>query len=158
MAHPIIIQASVFRNYLSAFQGVIRPAQWTYFVTVLMGLIHCQASRTLSGILRSVATWVTVWQLSRFLVSPRWTTTQLAEVRFQVFTAEMQPLVEASHAEQCGQRVKRPGRYPATVVTGYLILDDCHFSSDNVPGDFTHSLPPFFTQTLPALCGQRLPI
>lgn len=124
MAHPIIIQAGVFRNYLSAFQGVIRPAQWTYFVTVLMGLIHCQASRTLSGILRSVATWVTVWQLSRFLVSPRWTTTQLAEVRFQVFTAEMQPLVEACHAEQCGQRVKRPGRYPATVVTGYLILDD----------------------------------
>jgi len=124
MAQPIIIQESIFRNYLSAFQGAIRPSQWTYFVTVLMGLIHCQASRTLSGILRSVATWVTVWQLSRFLVSPRWTTEKLAEVRFQVFTAEMQPLVVAAHAEQRRKRVKRRGRYPATVVTGYLILDD----------------------------------
>ena len=124
MAQPIIIQESIFRNYLSAFKEGIRPSQWTYFVTVLMGMIHCEASRTLSGLLRSVATWVTVWQLSRFLLSPRWQTERLAEIRFQVFTAEIQPLVVAAHAEQCRTRVKRRGRYPATVVTGYLILDD----------------------------------
>lgn len=124
MAQPIILQESIFRNYLSAFKGAIGPSQWTYFVTVLMGMIHCQASRTLSGLLRSVATWVTVWQLSRFLVSPRWKAERLAEVRFQVFTAEVQPLVIAAHVEQRQKRVKRQGRYPATVVTGYLILDD----------------------------------
>ena len=124
MAQPIIIQEGIFRNYLSAFKGAISPFQWTYFVTVLMGMIHCQASRTLSGLLRSVATWVTVWQLSRFLVSPRWKTERLAEVRYQVFTAEVQPLVKAAHVEQRRKRVKRQGRYPATVVTGYLILDD----------------------------------
>jgi len=33
-------------------------------------------------------------------------------------------LVAAAHAEQRRQRVKRRGRYRATVVTGYLILDD----------------------------------
>lgn len=61
MAHPIIIQERSFRNYLANFQEVFRPTQWMYFETVLMGLIHCQASRTLSGLLRSVAVLVTVW-------------------------------------------------------------------------------------------------
>jgi hypothetical protein len=124
MAQPIIIQEGIFCKYLTALQGAMRPSQWKYFVTVQMGLVHCQASRTLSGILRSVATWVTVWQLSRFLVSPRWTTEKLAEERYRVYTAEVQPLVAAAHAEQRRQRVKRRGRYRATVVTGYLILDD----------------------------------
>ena len=124
MAQPIIIQEGIFCKYLTALQGAIRPSQWKYFVTVQMGLVHCQASRTLSGLLRSVATWVTVWQLSLFLVSPRWTTEKLAEERYRVFTAEVQPLVAAAHTEQRRQRVKRRGRYRATVVTGYLILDN----------------------------------
>ena len=124
MAQPIIIQESIFRNYLIGLQDAIRPSQWKYFVTVQMGLVHCQASRTLSGLLRSVATWVTVWQLSRFLVSPRWTTSGLADERYRVFAMEVQPLVIAAHEEQRQQRVKRRGRYRATVVTGYLIFDD----------------------------------
>jgi hypothetical protein len=124
MAHPIIIQDSTFRNYLGAFREAIRPAQWRYFETVLMGLIHCQASGTLSGMLRSVAVLVTVWQLSRFLISPRWSTHGLAEVRYRLFCAEVQPLLAATHETQRVNRPRRPGRYPATVVTGYLILDD----------------------------------
>lgn len=124
MAHPIIIQESSFRNYLVNFQEVIRPAQWMYFETVLMGLIHCQASRTLSGMLRAVAVLVTVWDLSRFLISPRWSTLRLAEVRYRVFWAEVQPLVAAAHESQRLQRSKKRGRPTATLVTGYLILDD----------------------------------
>ena len=124
MAHPIIIQESSLRNYLSAFQDVLRPAQWTYFETVLMGLIHCQASRTLSGLLRTVAVLVSVWDLSRFLVSPRWSAARLAEVRYRVFCAEVQPLVAAAHEAQRLNRPRQKGRAKATVVTGYLILDD----------------------------------
>jgi len=124
MAQPIIIQAGIFRNYLTALEDAMRPSQWKYFVTVQMGLVHCEASRTLSGLLRSVATWVTVCQLSRFLVSPRWTTHGLSEARYQVFVSEVQPLVMAAHEKQRQQRVKRRGRYRATVVTGYLIFDD----------------------------------
>jgi Transposase DDE domain len=124
MAHPIIIQESTLRNYLGAYREAIRPAQWTYFETVLMGLIHCQASHTLSGLLRSVAVWVTVWDLSRFLVSPRWSAASLAEARYRFFGGEVQPLVAAAHAEQRLNRSKQPGRPKATVVTGYLILDD----------------------------------
>ena len=124
MAHPIIIQEGSLRNYLSAFQDVLRPAQWTYFETVLMGLIHCQASRTLSGLLRTVAVLVTVWDLSRFLVSPRWSAARLAEARYRVFCAEVQPLVAAAHEAQRLNRPRQKGRAKATVVTGYLILDD----------------------------------
>jgi hypothetical protein len=36
----------------------------------------------------------------------------------------MQPQVAAEHQRQQAQRSKRRGRYPATVVTGYLIGDD----------------------------------
>ena len=124
MAHPIIIQEGSLRNYLGAFREVIRPAQWTYFETVLMGLIHCQASRTLSGLLRTVAVLVSVWDLSRFLVSPRWSAARLAEVRYRVFCAEVQPLVAAAHEAQRLNRPRQKGRAKATVVTGYLILDD----------------------------------
>ena len=124
MAHPIIIQEGTLRNYLASFRDVIRPAQWRYFETVLMGLIHCQASRTLSGMLRAVAVWVTVWNLSRFLVSPRWSTTRLAAVRYRVYCAEVEPLIVAAHESQRSNRSMKRGRPPATVVTGYLILDD----------------------------------
>ena len=124
MAQPIIIQEGSLRNYLNTFQDVLRPAQWTYFETVLMGLIHCQASRTLSGLLRTVAVLVTVWDLSRFLVSPRWSAARLAEVRYRVFCAEVQPLVAAAHEAQRLNRPRQKGRSKATVVTGYLILDD----------------------------------
>lgn len=124
MAHPIIIQEGSLRNYLGAYREVIRPAQWRYFETVLMGLIHCQASRTLSSLLRTVAVLVAVWDLSRFLVSPRWSAIRLAEVRYRVFSAEVQPLVAAAHEVQRSNRPRHPGRSKATVVTGYLILDD----------------------------------
>jgi hypothetical protein len=124
MAHPIIIQDSSLRNYLANFRAVIRPAQWRYFETVLMGLIHCQASRTLSGMLRPLAVFVTVWQLSRFLVSPRWSTLKLAQARYTSFCAEVQPLVAAAHASQHVKRSGKQGRPKATVVTGYLIFDD----------------------------------
>jgi hypothetical protein len=124
MAHPIIIQESTFRNYLAGFREAIQPAQWRYLETVLMGLIHCQASRTLSGMLRSVAVLVTVGQLSRFLISPRWSTARLAEARYRMFSAEVQPLVAAGHVTQSLNRPRHPGRPKTTVVTGYLILDD----------------------------------
>lgn len=62
--------------------------------------------------------------LSRFLISPRWSPTRLAEARYRVFCAEVQPLVAAAHQSQRLQRSKKRGRPTATVVTGYLILDD----------------------------------
>lgn len=124
MAQPIIIQEASLRNYLANFREALRPSQWRYFETVLLGLIHCQANRTLSGLLRSVAGLVTVWDLSRFLLSPRWSPAQLAQVRYRVFQGEVGPRVAAAHAEQRLSQAGRRGRPRTTVVTGYLILDD----------------------------------
>ena len=124
MAQPIIIQEAALRNYLQAFRGTFSAPQWKYFVTVLMGMIHCQASRTLSGMLRGVAVCVTVGGLSRFLISPAWTTDELASIRYAFFCAEVTPLVAAAHVTQRLQQPKRKGRPSPTVVTGYLILDD----------------------------------
>ena len=124
MAQPIIIQDATLRNYLQAFHGKFSAPQWKYFVTVLMGMIHCQASRTLSGMLREVAVWVTVGGLSRFLISPAWSVDELAKARYACFWAEVTPMVREAHATQHLQQPKRKGRPTPTVVTGYLILDD----------------------------------
>jgi hypothetical protein len=124
MAQPIIIQDSTLRNYLKAFQPVFGIPQWKYFVTVLMGLIHCQASRTLSGLLREVSVLVTVSGLSRFLISPTWNCDELARARYAFFCAEVAPIVVQAHATQQSEQPKRKGRPSPTVVTGYLILDD----------------------------------
>jgi len=124
MAQPIIIQDSTLRNYLKAFQPVFGIPQWKYFVTVLMGLIHCQASRTLSGLLRKVSVLVTVSGLSRFLISPAWDYDELAKARYAFFCAEVAPIVVQAHAMQQSEQPKRKGRPSPTVVTGYLILDD----------------------------------
>lgn len=124
MAQPIIIQEAILRNYLQGFRGTCSMPQWKYFVTVLLGMIHCQASRTLSGILRQVAAWVTVGGLSRFLISPAWSVQALAEARYRSYCAEVAPLVAEAHAQQGAQRAQQRGRPASTVVTGYLILDD----------------------------------
>lgn len=124
MAQPIIIQEATLRNYLLEFRGIFSTPQWKYFVTVLMGFIHCQASRTLCGMLREIAVLVTVSGLSRFLVSPAWSVEKLAEARYASFCAEMIPIVAQAHVNLRSQRPKRQGRPAATVVTGYLILDD----------------------------------
>ena len=124
MAQPIIIQDATLRNYLKAFHDVFGAPQWKYLETVLMGMIHCQASRTLSGLLRGVAGWVTVSGLSRFLISPAWTSDELARARYAFFREEVTPLVAKAHATQRLDQPKRKGRPSPTVVTGYLILDD----------------------------------
>jgi hypothetical protein len=124
MAQPIIIQDATLRNYLQPFRAVFSVPQWKYFVTVLMGLIHCQASRTLSGMLREVAILVTVGGLSRFLISSAWSVEEVTKARYVFFCAEVQPIVIQAHARQRSQQPKRKGRPALTVVTGYLILDD----------------------------------
>jgi hypothetical protein len=72
MAQLIINQDATLRNDLEAFRSIFSIPQWKYFETILMGLLHCDGSKTLSGILRQVAVVVTMSGLSRFLISPAW--------------------------------------------------------------------------------------
>jgi len=124
MAQLIILQDATLRNYLEAFHGQFSAPQWKYFVTVMMGLLHCNGSKTLSGILREVAVWVTISGLSRFLISPAWSVAALEQVRYQQFVRQVNPIVIQVHRQQKAKRERRRGRPAPTVVTGYLIMDD----------------------------------
>jgi len=124
MAQLIINQDATLRNYLEAFRYQFSVPQWKYFETILMGLLHCDGSKTLSGILRQVAVVVTMSGLSRFLISPAWSVAALEQVRYRQFQAQVQPLIVQAHREQKSRRVRRRGRPQPTVVTGYLIMDD----------------------------------
>jgi hypothetical protein len=48
MVQLIINQDATLRNYLEAFRPKFSVPQWKYLVTVLMGLLHCDGSKTLS--------------------------------------------------------------------------------------------------------------
>lgn len=124
MAQLIINQDATLRNYLEAFRSIFSAPQWKYFETILMGLLHCDGSKTLSGIMRQVAVVVTMSGLSRFLISSAWSVAALEEVRYRQFCAQVQPRIEQAHREQKEERVRRRGRPQPTVVTGYLIMDD----------------------------------
>jgi Transposase DDE domain len=124
MAQLIINQDATLRNYLEAFRSIFSAPQWKYFETILMGLLHCDGSKTLSGILRQVAVVVTMSGLSRFLISPAWSVAALEKVRYQQFQVQVQPRIVQAHREQKSRRARRRGRPQPTVVTGYLIMDD----------------------------------
>lgn len=66
MAHNVVLQVVSLRQYMRAVGAVFSLPQWKYFVTVLLGLLNCDETRTLSGILRQVAVKRTLSGLSPF--------------------------------------------------------------------------------------------
>jgi hypothetical protein len=55
MAQPVIIQDATLRQFVRSLASVFSLPQWKYFVIVLLGLLHCDAAHTLSGLLRQVS-------------------------------------------------------------------------------------------------------
>jgi hypothetical protein len=169
MAQPIVVQDATLRQFARPFAPVFTLPQWKYFVIVLLGLLHCDAARTLSGLLRQVAIVATLAGLSRFLKSAAWSEQDLFAARQARFYAQIGPLVTQAHARLQAQRPRRRGRPQPTVVTGYLIVDDSthvkryaevmegqghHYSSSDkrtMPG---HSL----FQSVYLLLGRQLPL
>jgi hypothetical protein len=95
-----------------------------YFVTILLGLIMCQESRTLTGMLRQVESGQSLSGTSRFLSESPWSTSGLIGECQAQFRQEIGRAVQAEHARQRATQGKRRGRHKRTVVTGYLIGDD----------------------------------
>ncbi len=124
MPQPMHIQDARLAQYVRLFSGVFSLPQWKYFVTVLLGLVHCDERRTLTALLRQVAAKVTIFGLCYFLRTAKWSVEELTQVRQVHFYAQVAPLVAAAQAEQAAQRPQQPGRPKPTVVTGYLIMDD----------------------------------
>ena len=75
LPQPIHIRGVRLTQYLRVFSSVFSLPQWKYFVTVLLGLLHCDERRPLSALLRHVVVGVTIFGVCHFMrVAPgRWT-------------------------------------------------------------------------------------
>jgi SRSO17 transposase len=124
MRVPIICMDARLRQFAAAFRSCFSKPQHRYFEIVLLALLLCLETRTLSGLLRQVAARATLSGLSRFLAKAPWDTTEVAQTWRTRFDTQVAPLVQAAHARQRAARPNRRGRPPTPVVTGYLIGDD----------------------------------
>jgi hypothetical protein len=124
MPKPIVCLSSAVCEFAELFRPCFSQRQWKYFVIVLLGLIECEGRRTLRGLLAVIGEKASLCGLSRFFNRWQWSTAQVAHTWLDHFQNQMQPLVQAEHQRQRAEREKRRGRPPATVVTGYLIVDD----------------------------------
>jgi DDE superfamily endonuclease len=124
MPKPIVCISDQLRQFLEAFRPCFTKRQWKYFVIVLLGLIECEERRTMTGLLRVVGERVSLSGLSRFLNKWPWSAAAVAGAWQLRFQRRMQPLVQAEHSRLQAERHKHVGRPKATVVTGYLIMDD----------------------------------
>src|SRR5437588_6245098 len=124
MPVPIVCLDAGVRQWMETFRRVLSKPQYQHFVTVLLGLLLCQETRTLSGLLRQVAGGPSGASVSRFLAQAPWRPEDLARTWLDRFRGHLEPLVQAERDRQRQARPCRRGRPPEPVVTGYLIGDD----------------------------------
>ena len=124
MRVPIICMDGRLRHFAATFRDCFSTPQHRYFEIVLLALLLCQETRTLTGLLRQVVAQATLSGLSRFLATAPWSTAEVAQTWRKRFDTQVAPLVAAAHARQRAARPARRGRPVATVVTGYMIGDD----------------------------------
>ena len=169
MPIPIICLDASLRQFCETFRRCFTRPQWKYLVTVLLALMMCQGTCTLSGLLGQVAEGQSLSGLSRFFSQAPWSAEEVAEAWLEGFGEQMAEAVRDEHIRQRRKQGRRRGRPRATVVTGYLIGDDStqhkpkgkkmggighHYSTTakgQVPG---HSL----VQGLYVLLGRRCPL
>lgn len=124
MRLPIICLDERLCQFLNGFRDLFSQPQWPYFVTILLGLMLCQESRTLTGLLRQVESGLSLSGTSRFLSESPWSAGGVIGECQRQFGQVMAGLVQSEHARQRAAQGKRKGRHKRTVVTGYLIGDD----------------------------------
>jgi len=124
MPIPIICLDEALQHFAQRFRELLSKPQYQYFVTVLLGLMLCEGTRTLSGLVRQIAAGPNLAGLSRFLSEAPWEAAAVAEQWLKHFRETMQPQVVAERQRQRQEQPKRRGRPQAPIVTGYLIGDD----------------------------------
>jgi hypothetical protein len=169
MSIPIICLDARLRQFCETFGKYLSKPQYKYLVTVLLALMLCQETHTLSGLLRPVADGQSISGLSRFMSRSPWSAAEIAGAWTERFHEQLTETVKREHERQRRQRPKRPGRPRKTVVTGYLIGDDStqhkpkgkkmgglgtHHSTSHETGVTGHSL----MQCLYVVLGRRCPL
>lgn len=169
MSIPIICLDERLRQFCETFRKCFNQPQYKYLVTVLLALMVCQETHTLSGLLRQVADGQSISGLSRFMSRSPWSAAEVAGAWMERFHEQLTEAVEREHERQRRAQPKRQGRPRKTVVTGYLIGDDStqhkpkgkkmgglgrHHSTSHGTGVNGHSL----MQGLYVLLGRRCPL
>jgi SRSO17 transposase len=169
MSIPIICLDARLRQFCETFRTCFSQPQFKYLVTVLLALMLCQETHTLTGLLRQIADGQSVSGLSRFLSQSPWSAAEVAGAWIERFHEQMVEPMKAEHARQRRQRPKRQGRPRSTVVVGYLIGDDStqhkpkgkkmgglgqHYSTTAEQRVTGHSL----VQSLYVLLGRQCPL
>src|SRR5579871_6389669 len=124
MPLPIICANAALCQFADAFAKHLSKPQRKYFVTVLLAFMLCQERRTMTALLRRILDARSLSGLSRFFALAAWEEEKIAQTWRERFDTQVRPRVIAAHQAQEATRPKRPGRPRATVVTGYLLLDD----------------------------------
>jgi SRSO17 transposase len=169
MSIPIICLDARLRQFCETFRKCFSQPQFKYLVTVLLALMLCQETHTLTGLVRQVADGQSVSGLSRFLSQSPWSAAAVAGAWIERFHEQLAEQVAAEHERQRRQRPKGTGRPRKTGVTGYLIGDDStqhkpkgqkmgglgqHYSTTAEQRVSGHSL----VQSLYVLLGRRCPL
>jgi SRSO17 transposase len=169
MSIPIICLDARLRQFCETFRTCFSQPQFKYLVTVLLALMLCQETHTLTGLLRQIANGQSVSGLSRFLSQSPWSAAEVAGAWIKRFQEQMAKQVKAEHERQRRQCPKSQGRPRKTGVTGYLIGDDStqhkpkgkkmgglgqHYSTTAEQRVTGHSL----VQSLYVVLGRRCPL
>jgi hypothetical protein len=169
MRVPIVCMDARVRQYAQTFRDCFSRPQFQHFVIVLLGLLLCRSTRTLTGLLGSLAVKTSLASLSRFLSQAPWKAPAVVAKWRERFEQQLAPQVAQLHADHRAARPRRPGRPKASIVTGYLIGDDstchkmrgkkiegigCHYSTTAGRPVTGHSL----VQSLYVLLGRRCPL
>ena len=120
----IICASPALCQFAQAFRHLFSKPQYEYLETVLLALMQVEGRRTLSEMQRAVAERLSVAGLSRFFAVSPWLEEEVAQHWQQRFHLQMQASVQQEHHRLRMRRPRRVGRPSATLVTGYLILDD----------------------------------
>ena len=83
MPVPIICLDDQVRQFAERFRHHLSKPQYQYFVIVLLGLMLCEGTRTLSGLLRQIAHGPILAGLSRDLAEAPWEPAAVAEERLK---------------------------------------------------------------------------
>jgi uncharacterized protein YceH (UPF0502 family) len=120
MRVPIVCVDARVRQYAQTFADCFSRPQFQHFVIVLVGLLLCRGTRTLTGLLECVAVKTSLASLSRFLSQAPWNASELMARCRERFEQQLAPQVAQHHADQRAARPRRPGRPKASIVDGYL--------------------------------------
>jgi hypothetical protein len=106
MSIPIICLDARLRQFCETFRKSFSQPQFKYLVTVLLALMLCQETPTLSGLVRQVADGQSVSGLSRFLSRAPWSAAEIAGAWTERFHEQLTEAVEGEHERQSRQRPK----------------------------------------------------